>query len=236
MRFSLIIVGLLIASCGVSNNTIHGDGSGTGGTPDSGTGSVGDSGMTTSDGDTVGSGGAITCPGPGNPKHNGGSCGSERWTIKTGTDSHASSMSLVPKPTTIAALVALAAAGAGNSRQVPTESTLWEIKDVTLTQLKAESDSDYHLVISDGAHTMIAEVPYPSCATGSTWLCFMSRARSEVDAIYTVTTSPQYPSVMVTLRGVGFFDFLHSQNGVAPNGIELHPVLQICFGHGCTPA
>jgi hypothetical protein len=25
--------------------------------------------------------------------------------------------------------------------------------------------------------------------------------------------------------GVAFFDFLHGQTGVAPNGIELHPVL-----------
>jgi hypothetical protein len=29
-----------------------------------------------------------------------------------------------------------------------------------------------------------------------------------------------------TIRGVGFFDFLHGQTGVAPNGIELHPVLK----------
>lgn len=28
-----------------------------------------------------------------------------------------------------------------------------------------------------------------------------------------------------TLTGVGFFDFLHGQTGVAPNGIELHPVM-----------
>src|SRR5439155_9710638 len=28
-----------------------------------------------------------------------------------------------------------------------------------------------------------------------------------------------------TLSGVGFFDFLHGQTGVAPNGIELHPVV-----------
>jgi hypothetical protein len=26
-------------------------------------------------------------------------------------------------------------------------------------------------------------------------------------------------------RGVAFFDFLHGQTGVAPNGIELHPIL-----------
>jgi hypothetical protein len=30
-----------------------------------------------------------------------------------------------------------------------------------------------------------------------------------------------------TIRGVGFFDFLHGQTGVAPNGIELHPVLRV---------
>jgi hypothetical protein len=28
-----------------------------------------------------------------------------------------------------------------------------------------------------------------------------------------------------TITGVGFFDFIHGQTGVAPNGIELHPVL-----------
>jgi hypothetical protein len=28
-----------------------------------------------------------------------------------------------------------------------------------------------------------------------------------------------------TITGVGFFDFIHGQAGVAPHGIELHPVL-----------
>jgi hypothetical protein len=28
-----------------------------------------------------------------------------------------------------------------------------------------------------------------------------------------------------TITGVGFFDVLHGQTGVAPNGIELHPLL-----------
>ena len=32
-----------------------------------------------------------------------------------------------------------------------------------------------------------------------------------------------------TLIGVGFFDRLHGQLGVAPNGIELHPVLDVTF-------
>jgi hypothetical protein len=179
---------------------------------------------------------AITCPGSGSPAKNGSACGTERWSVKTGTDKQAPSLSLVPVPNTIAALTALPAAGSGSSRETPTEVTLYELKDVTLTELKEEADdSDYHLVISDGKHTMIAEIPWPGCATSSPWNCFMSRARSEVDAKYTVTTSPQFPSVTITVRGFGFFDTLHGQTGVAPNAIELHPVLQICFGGGCTP-
>jgi hypothetical protein len=166
----------------------------------------------------------------------GGSCGTERWNIKTGTDSQAASVSLIPKPNTIATLVGLTAAGGGNSRESPTETTLWELKDVTLSMIKLETDSDYHMVLSDGSHTMIAEIPYPTCTTGGAWTCFISRARSAVDAKLTVSSSFQYPALTVTLRGVGFFDFLHGQTGVAPNGIELHAVLQICFGQGCTPS
>jgi hypothetical protein len=40
----------------------------------------------------------------------------------------------------------------------------------------------------------------------------------------------------VQITGVGFFDFIHGQTGVAPNGIELHPVLSISFGIETPPA
>ena len=200
-----------------------------------------DGDTTTDDGGNLGtdggpSGGPITCAGPGNPKPTSSTCGSERWTVKVGTDSQASSVSLVPHPNTIAVLAALPAAGAGNARESPTETTLWELKNVTLTELKLESDNDYHLVLADGTHTMIAEIPAPRCSTSSVWLCFTSSARSVIDAKYTVSSSPQYPAATVTIRGVGFFDLIHGQTGVAPNGIELHPVLQICFGASCTPS
>ncbi len=178
----------------------------------------------------------MTCPGPGAYKKNGGACGSERWDIKTGTDPGAASVSLVPKSTTIASLVAIPSAGGGAGRSAPVEDSMWELKDVTLAMIKLETDSDYHMVVSDGAHTMIVEVPYPPCAPSGPWACFISRARSEVDAQLNVTSSPQYPALTVTVRGAGFFDFLHGQNGVAPNGVELHAVLEVCFGKGCTPS
>jgi hypothetical protein len=185
-----------------------------------------------------GGSGSLTCPGPGNPKANGGPCGTERWNIKVGTDPGASAIALDVVPNTIAALVALPANGGGASRTSPTETTIYELKDVVLTEVKLETnDSDYHLVLSDGTHTMIGEIPYPlTCGSASTWACFISRARSEVDAMFNVTATPQFPSTTVTVRGVGFFDTPHSQNGVAPNAIELHPILQLCFGTGCTPS
>jgi len=34
---------------------------------------------------------------------------------------------------------------------------------------------------------------------------------------------------LVRVTGVGFFDYVHGQSGVAPNGIELHPVLDVEF-------
>jgi len=33
----------------------------------------------------------------------------------------------------------------------------------------------------------------------------------------------------VKLTGVGYFDYLHGQRGMAPNGREIHPVLSIEF-------
>ena len=46
------------------------------------------------------------------------------------------------------------------------------------------------------------------------------------------TFQTKTPATKATLIGVGFFDRLHGQMGVAPNGIELHPVLNIVFPGG----
>jgi len=39
----------------------------------------------------------------------------------------------------------------------------------------------------------------------------------------------QKVDVWVTVTGVRFFDRKHGKTGVAPNGIELHPVIDIQF-------
>jgi hypothetical protein len=160
-------------------------------------------------------------------------CGVERWSVKTGTDADISSVNLgTSTATTIASLRSLAKPGTlpANNRVMPTESTVFTM-NVTLTQYKLESDSDYHLVLSDGAgNTMIAEIASPNCVgTGSPFGPGISNSRAEFDAKFTATTSFQTANIPVAIRGVGFFDFLHGQTGVAPNGIEIHPILDIVF-------
>jgi hypothetical protein len=118
----------------------------------------------------------------------------------------------------------------------PTETTVFSIT-ATLTVYKREDDSDYHLVISDGnGHTMITEIADPLCVgAGSPLLPGIQNARTEFDARLRATTSFKTANLVVTVTGVGFFDFKHGQTGVAPNAIELHPVLDISFGGAPPP-
>jgi hypothetical protein len=51
-----------------------------------------------------------------------------------------------------------------------------------------------------------------------------------MDSRYTVETHFKYTHVHILITGVGFFDLQHGQSGVAPNAIELHPVLNVTFG------
>ena len=166
-------------------------------------------------------------------------CGVERWSIKTGTDSGASSIGLSSAtPTTIGNLTSLPAPNPipVSSRVSPTETTTWTI-NATLTEFKVESDSDYHLVISDGSGTtMIAEIPSPNCVgTSSPFASGIAQARSKFDAAFTVSSSFQQVKVPVQITGVAMFDFLHGQTGVAQNGIEIHPVLDIIFNPSNPP-
>ncbi|MEY9968026.1 hypothetical protein ABIA33_006106 [Streptacidiphilus sp. MAP12-16] len=165
-----------------------------------------------------------------------GSCGVERWSVKTGTDADAAKITVQSTTaTTIPALASLAAPGSlpANNRVQPTETTVFRLS-ATLDQYKLEADSDYHLVLDDKAgHTMIGEIPDPACVgAGSPLLSGIQKSRAEFDAKYSPTGSFQTANVPVTVTGVGFFDFLHGQTGVAPNGIELHSVLDIQFGSG----
>jgi hypothetical protein len=167
-------------------------------------------------------------------EHTFGECGGDRWNVKAGIDADAASVNANPIiDTTVLDMRSLVkpAVLPDNNRVPPTELTTWRLS-ATLVKYVRSYDSDYHLVIRDEAgRTMIAEIPDPNCIpVGSPFKTGIAHARSQFDGVLTPTTSFQDTNVPVTLTGIGFFDHDEGQEGIAPNGIELHPVIDIIFG------
>lgn len=161
-------------------------------------------------------------------------CGHERWAVKTGTDKDASYINLGDvAPAEIEDLDSLRAPKhlPLHHRVKPVEMSVYYVK-AKLVEFKREKDGDYHLVLK-GRHgkTMIAEIPSPRCVgSDSPFKAEIKNARREFNAHYRIEHSFRRVNTPVTVTGVGFFDFQHGQAGVAPNAIELHPVLSIQFG------
>jgi hypothetical protein len=159
-------------------------------------------------------------------------CGTERWTVKTGADDdrhhvHAGAHGVsirylrhrntpVVKPQT--------------ERVSPVETTIYRVH-ARLTDYVREADGDYHLVLSDQAgRTVIAEIPDPKCVAGiSPFRASIRTARAHMDANFSVTMGFKFAGQRVVVRGVGFFDYFHGQTGMAPNDLELHPVIGLSF-------
>src|SRR5262249_56751434 len=75
------------------------------------------------------------------------------------------------------------------ARIAPFETRVYVVM-ATLTQYKLETDTDYHLVIKDGAgNTMIAEIPDPTCVgSGNPFKAAITNARNQFNAVFTVST------------------------------------------------
>jgi hypothetical protein len=163
-------------------------------------------------------------------------CGGERWSVKVGRDADAGLVNIgSATATTLAYLTSLSlpASVPDNNRVQPTETTMWVV-NAMLKQYQKQADSDYHLLLVDGlGHQMIAEIPSPNCMSpGSPFYSGVLRARADFDARYSATSALKTANVQVQITGVGFFDYLAGQTGVAPNGIELHPIIDIVFSPG----
>jgi hypothetical protein len=160
-------------------------------------------------------------------------CGVERWPVKTLQDPAGKALDLsVIKKTTVSALRSKTVQrGPGGSRGSGVESTFYEVR-AKLVSAKLEEDDDFHLVIKGvtTSGTMIVEFPTVACSSGATQSA-KTRMKNARNAFIAACGTPSGSSFMklkgtATIRGIGFFDFLHGQTGVAPNGIELHPVLR----------
>ena len=130
------------------------------------------------------------------------------------------------------------------NRISPYETTVLAL-EATLIEYRQERDldgSDYRLVLADeSGRTIIARISSTECAEGrgpgepgselpeSRFLESIGVSRAEFAALLSPTTTVERVSIPIRVLGIGMFDSLSGQDGEAPNGIELCPVLAIFF-------
>ena len=161
-------------------------------------------------------------------------CGTERWSVKTLSDGDATCVDFTAKHTTISWLVSQPVPERlpEQGRSGTLECQVWQLTG-QLVGFKAEDDGDFHIVLADLEHpdlTMIVEIPDPACSgacasargtdIGRARDTFTQRFGEPVKRFHRVSQTE-----IVTVIGVGFFDFKHKQTGLALNGVELHPVI-----------
>jgi len=162
-------------------------------------------------------------------------CGTERWKIKSLTDSWVEYIDETEVSKTINWLrTRTPPASLPNShRLIGIETMKFRVKGVVLS-FKREDDKDFHVVIAQSNNhnrTMIIEFKNPECTEvcESEFMDQIVQARSDFIAKFgmpTTSFTELDDPVLVEVVGIGFFDRMHGQRGRAlPSGIEIHPVL-----------
>ena len=151
-------------------------------------------------------------------------CGVERWPVKIAADDDASRVDTLPVATTVAELVQIPRPGGtfdSRRRVGPIELHVFVLR-ARLARVIVEDDSDLHLVLrdlEDDRKTLVAEIPHPGCTADRVLGARFEAARQALRRV------PR--DGLVEVIGIGFFDSLHGQSGMARNGFELHPVLSL---------
>lgn len=156
---------------------------------------------------------ATASPPSGSAARSAGACGVERWTVKTLQDRPHLLRNML---TTVRYLDTRRAPASLPDTRLPFEHHVFTVV-AKVAFLREEADSDYHFILHEHGYQMIGETPAPYCDRHATsrYRRLMAQAR---------LTANTCAKARVT--GVAFFDFDHGQTGVAPNAIELHPLLQ----------
>jgi hypothetical protein len=172
--------------------------------------------------------------------------GADRWKVKTLSDRSADRVQYeTPKRRSIHYLITredphVRADTRRDADGSHVEVTVYHLVGVRLVDARIEEDGDIHLVIRNkyAGDQMIVEFPNVACkgARVSEHRDEMEQARTDFATQcglddWATRENPASPRTLggtAALLGVGFFDLEHPtpQSGVAPNNIELHPVLQ----------
>ena len=178
----------------------------------------------------------------------------DRWAVKTGADPAAKYLrTSVTQPTRVKKVIPIErpielplkappGKGAQTTRYSDTESKVFTIDADIIRYRLDPDDRDFHIVIRDHddakaedapadsgeRRTMIAKIPDPAVVVRSSpWRSAIVRVRRDFEQRFHPGTVFTERIIHAKVTGVGFFDYIHGQNGVALNGLELHPVLDI---------
>lgn len=159
------------------------------------------------------------------------SCGGvERWSVKVMTDPAAGNLVLTPKPSSVSHIIALTTPTptTNMARYDQVEDSVYTVV-VNITEMRVEADSDWHLVITDGKGTMIAESACPSCNSviASPYISQITAVRNWIAANIGNIQNTSLNVKNVEITGQAFLDPPHGQSGAAPNNVELHSILKI---------
>ncbi len=154
--------------------------------------------------------------------------GKERWDVKSLKDNKVSTTAKASR-TTIHEQCAITRPS-GDWLSLPrqsSESTLYQMSGKIIA-FGAESDSDFHCVLSDGKETMICECPKPECANSKFATMFVTVRKWLVAHIGKPHAIKRLAKpIPCTITGYGFFDKVSHGFGHAKNGREVHPILSI---------
>nr|MBK9653065.1 hypothetical protein [Bacteroidota bacterium] len=163
-------------------------------------------------------------------------CGVERWNIKSLSDVDTSKVHFdCLKKSSVHVQVNLPAPFGRLYLRQESETDIYSIDCFIVGFVKAD-DKDIHVVIEDITtdETMVIEIKSPECSAiqktsrySDMFELYNWFLKNIGVPLHSFTSLPQHK--LVTITGVGFWDFLHGQKGMANNGREIHPVLSIKF-------
>ena len=167
--------------------------------------------------------------------------GKHRWGVKTGSDPDAALVETTPVKTTVEKLAKEARPADmlpgtdvfpayQNRRAEGVERTVYLV-EAEIISCRLETSGNFHLTLQGKTgQTMIANCPNPDpefVDPSSRWAKEIAVARGQIHELLRPEPSMKRAKQRVRLTGVGFFNRLHGQLGMAPNGVELTPVLSI---------
>lgn len=162
-------------------------------------------------------------------------CGEKRWDVKTLSDFDTSLIDFKNVvETTVHQQCSIPKPKHECTFRIKLEDTVYALTCNIVAYKKQTDDKDIHIVIEDPktGELMVAEVISSDCSSvkkTSRYLQIKNLDNWFVENIGKPSKEFTYlhKPILVHITGVGFFDTVHGQKGMASNGREIHPLLSM---------